>query len=143
MATHVQKFIDLYQQLNGENLEGLAEIYHSDIHFCDPLHHIHGLDALQRYFAAMYGGVLHIEFAIQRQVVAGEQACIEWVMRYQHRKLKQAELIEVNGMSWLVFGQDQKIVSHRDYFDAGQMLYEHVPLLGGAVRYLKGRLQPS
>ena len=141
MAAHVQRFIDLYQRLSADNLDGLGEIYHPDIHFCDPLHQIHGLDALRCYFAAMYGGVVHIEFAIQRQVVADTQACIEWVMRYRHQKLERGEIIEVNGMSWLVFGEDQKIISHRDYFDAGQMLYEHITLLGGAIRYLKGRLQ--
>jgi hypothetical protein len=29
---------------------------------------------------------------------------------------------------------------HHDYFDAGALLYEHVPILGGVIGWLKGRL---
>ena len=29
---------------------------------------------------------------------------------------------------------------HQDYFDAGALLYEHLPVMGTAIRWLKGRL---
>ena len=142
VAPHVQKFIDFYQQLDRNNLERLPEIYHPDIRFTDPLHHIQGLSELQDYFAGMYDGVLHIEFEILRQTAEGEQACVEWCMHYQHQKLKQGQTIHVQGMSWLHFDDGQKIINHRDYFDAGQMLYEHLPVIGRVIRYLKRRISP-
>ena len=33
-----------------------------------------------------------------------------------------------------------KVYRHRDYFDAGALLYEHVPLLGRVIRWLKRRM---
>jgi hypothetical protein len=33
-----------------------------------------------------------------------------------------------------------KIYYHRDYFDMGAMLYEHLPLLGRIIQRLKHRL---
>ena len=35
---------------------------------------------------------------------------------------------------------DGKVERHRDYFDAGALLYQHVPLLGSAIRWLQRRL---
>ncbi len=33
-----------------------------------------------------------------------------------------------------------KVYRHRDYFDAGAMLYEHLPVLGRVVSWLKRRV---
>ncbi len=145
-APHVQRFIDFYQQLDKNNLDKLPDIYHSDISFTDPLHHIQGLSELRQYFANMYDGVIHIDFDIQRRIIGDHQASLEWCMHYQHRKLKQGQTIDVHGISWLIFAEDSdkqwRVISHRDYFDAGQMLYEHLPLLGRTIRYLKRRIAP-
>lgn len=35
----------------------------------------------------------------------------------------------------------EKIFRQRDYYDAGEMLYEHLPLLGWAVRGVKRRVR--
>jgi hypothetical protein len=36
--------------------------------------------------------------------------------------------------------QGEKIIRQRDYYDAGQMIYEHLPLLGWVVRGIKRRV---
>jgi len=35
---------------------------------------------------------------------------------------------------------EDKIVEHRDYFDAGELFYENVPILGGIIRTLKKKI---
>ena len=37
--------------------------------------------------------------------------------------------------------EDERIIHQRDYYDAGEMLYEHLPLLGWAVRGAKRRVR--
>ncbi len=61
-------------------------------------------------------------------------------MTYSHPKLRAGEKIQVMGNSLLRFDQN-RVYFHRDYVDMGAMLYEHVPLLGAAIRYLKRRMQ--
>ena len=34
----------------------------------------------------------------------------------------------------------ERVYRHRDYFDAGALLYEHLPLLGSVIAWLKRRL---
>lgn len=35
---------------------------------------------------------------------------------------------------------DHKVYRHRDYFDAGSLIYEHLPVLGRAIAWLKRRM---
>ena len=51
---------------------------------------------------------------------------------------KRGELIRVEGCTHLLW--NTKVYQHRDYFDAGALLYENLPLMGTAIRWLKGRL---
>jgi hypothetical protein len=60
-------------------------------------------------------------------------------MSYQHPKLNSGKLIAVQGASRLEFKQG-KVISHRDYFDGGALLYEHIPLLNRVIFFLKNRL---
>ena len=46
----VDKFVEIYQKLDKNNLELLTEIYAQNIQFIDPLHEINGLEDLRRYF---------------------------------------------------------------------------------------------
>jgi hypothetical protein len=60
-------------------------------------------------------------------------------MTYRHPRLKQGEPILVQGCSHLLW-TDDKVFQHRDFFDAGALLYEHLPVMGRMIRWLKGRL---
>ena len=50
----VEGFVATYQKLNNSNLNKLADIYHQDITFRDPLHQIQGVDNLTNYFEHLY-----------------------------------------------------------------------------------------
>ena len=63
---------------------------------------------------------------------------MQWIMSYQHPKLAAGRSIDVAGISHIRF--EEKIFYHRDYYDLGEMLYEHIPLYGWITRRLKARL---
>ncbi|GAA4898524.1 nuclear transport factor 2 family protein [Ferrimonas pelagia] len=133
------RFIEIYQQLDRDNLALLAQIYHPLIRFEDPAHRIEGLPALERYFAQLYAEILSCRFEIHQQMSDDDQAFVQWTMHFAHPRLAQGRMRTVAGITRLTFA-DGLIISHRDYFDLGEMLYEAVPLLGSAVRFVKARL---
>ena len=62
---------------------------------------------------------------------------VNWTMNL---KLKQSDkLITVDGNTQLTV-KDDIIVYHKDYYDLGEMVYEHIPLLGFFVKKIKKRL---
>lgn len=128
-----------YQRLDKTTLGELNQIYHPNIEFQDAAHRMVGLEALQRYFAELYRNVNQCRFLIGEVFSHPEGGMITWQMELSHPKLNGGKLVTVAGVSHLKFADD-KVIYHRDYFDLGEMVYEHVPVLGHLVRIIKQRL---
>ena len=139
MSDYLRQFAARFARLDADNLHRLGELYSEDIRFRDPLHEIHGLPALQQYFAELYANVgqLHFDFHGHDQICDGE-GYLRWTMSFRHPRLRGGALIRVDGCSHLLWWD--KVYQHRDYFDAGALLYEHVPVLRQVIAWLKGRL---
>lgn len=139
MSDFLRQFAQDFAGLHKDNLDRLGRLYSDDALFCDPLHEVRGLANLQRYFAGLYASVSELRFDFHGfdQVHDGE-GYLRWTMSYRHPRLAGGQLIRVEGCSHLLW--DRKVYQHRDYFDAGSLLYEHLPVLGSAIRWLKRRL---
>jgi predicted SnoaL-like aldol condensation-catalyzing enzyme len=132
-------FIDIYQQLTYNNLHLLAEVYHTDIHFQDPIHQVNGLKSLNDYFTGLYKNLISCRFTIDQVLHKDNQAAIYWQMTFCHKKLNGGNEITIEGHS-LLRSQDNKIIYHRDHFDMGAMVYEQIPVLGAVIRFIKQRM---
>ncbi len=139
-ADFPQRFAEIFASLDKTSLDRLSEIYTADLHFTDPLHDIQGIQAMQEYCEQLYANVENLQFDFhQCQQVTEGQGLLRWTMTYRHPRLAGGNPINVEGCSCIFF-RDGRVYRHTDYFDAGALLYEHVPLLGTAIRWLKGRL---
>ena len=134
----IDKFCDIYQKLDKDNLSQLTNIYDKDIVFIDAVHQLQGIEQLQRYFRSLYKDISYCRFYIEEVISGKGQASIIWTMTFAHNRLNSGDAIQVNGSSHLKFAK--KIYYHRDYLDMGQMIYQHLPLLGGMVKFINKRL---
>lgn len=139
MADFLRQFAERFAGLDASNLDRLRELYSDDILFRDPLHEVRGLPAVRGYFGELYANVSELRFDFYGfdQSAEGE-GYLRWTMSYRHPRLRGGALIRVEGCSHLRWRD--KVYQHRDYFDAGALLYEHLPILGRAIAWLKGRL---
>ncbi|MHA7113203.1 nuclear transport factor 2 family protein [Pseudomonas promysalinigenes] len=139
MSVYLQDFAKRFARLQGDNLDALSELYSEDITFRDPLHHIQGLPALRAYFQQLYANASDIgyEFTGADEVGPG-QGYLRWTLHFRHPRLAHGRPITLQGCSFLQWRD--RVHAHQDYFDAGALLYEHIPLMGSAIRWLKGRL---
>jgi len=140
MTEFLREFAKGFASLNKNNLQRLPELYSYDIAFADPMHEVQGLSDLHVYFAELYANVQHLKFDFHAfdQVREGK-GYLRWTMNYSHPRLNGGKTIQVQGCSHLLWS-DNRVFQHRDFFDAGAMLYEHLPIMGRAIRWLKGRL---
>ncbi|OPA93091.1 transcriptional regulator [Pseudomonas fluorescens] len=140
MSDFLQRFAHTFATLDKHNLHLLDSLYSRDIAFTDPLHALHGLNALHDYFESLYSNVTQLRFDFHGfdQVAEGE-GYLRWKMSFCHPRLANGQVIRVEGCSHLMW-RDNKVFHHRDYFDAGALLYEHLPVLGRVVRWLKRRM---
>ncbi|MGH1439720.1 MAG: nuclear transport factor 2 family protein [Cellvibrionaceae bacterium] len=132
-------FKRFYQQFDQHSLDLLGDIYSENVTFSDPVHMIQGLQVLKSYFEGMCGNLSHCRFEFIDEVVGENNACFKWEMHYSHPSLKSNAPLKLIGATFIEYSD--KIDAHEDFYDMGAMLYEHLPVLGSAVRLVKSRIQ--
>lgn len=133
----IEKFSRFYTDLASMQIDTLKDIYSIDVVFVDPIASHEGLASVERYFGKLLKNAKYCEFTIHETLPTGEQGyVVTWTMRFTSTRINKGRPVSVNGISMLVLKND-KIVSHRDYYDLGEMVYEHVPLLGRIIKKIK------
>jgi hypothetical protein len=138
MKTVVERFKQTYNRLNAQSLGLLNELYSHDVVFQDPFRRMSGLPALTEYFAELYRHVELSSFVFEDEIVQGNSAVLTWTMSLKHPRLNGGDVVTVPGSTHIRFRD--KVTYHRDYFDGGAMLYEHLPLIGLVIRMIKERV---
>ena len=136
----MDNFLDTYRKLSHETLHLLDTIYDHEIHFIDPVHEIKGLSPLKNYFSRLYENIDRIDFLFLNPVRVGNEGYVHWEMRYAHPKIGRGRDITVPGASFVTFAKDDKVRYHRDFFDLGSMVYQHLPVLGTIVKTVNRRI---
>ncbi|AUZ59768.1 Putative transcriptional regulator [Pseudomonas sp. XWY-1] len=139
MSAYLQQFAERFARLDGASLDTLDKLYSDDVTFRDPLHQIQGLQALRAYFEQLYANASDIRYAFtSADEVKPGQGYLRWTLQFCHPRLAGGQPITLQGCSCLHWRD--RVHFHQDYFDAGALLYEHLPVMGTAIRWLKGRL---
>lgn len=125
-----------YETLGPASLSRLGEHYAPEARFKDPFNDVTGLDAIRRVFAHMFETVDAPRFVVTGLFVQGDEAMLRWdfLLRLRGRPLT------IPGATHLRFDTSGRATLHRDYWDAAGELYEQVPGLGAAMRWLRRRL---
>ena len=141
MSHHLlTSFKDFFTDFSPVNSTALADIYTDDVHFIDPITDVQGIGALEKHFFSTAQGLMQCQFDFVSDMLIGDKATFEWVMTYAHPKLGSGKLLHLSGCSVIAFNDEQRIHYHRDYYDMGEMVYEHIFLLGGGIQLIKKRL---
>jgi len=135
--TVVDKLKQTFANADKLTADDLAEIYVPEIVFVDPLGRVEGLGRLAEYFEGVYKNVESCRFDYLDEYRIDNKTTIKWDMYFKHPKLGGGREITVRGVSCLEFGD--KVTFHEDIYDVGSLMYEHIPLLGAPVRWLKRR----
>lgn len=140
MTQLIRQFKDFYSDFVAMDLDRVSEIYSDQVIFRDPVLELRGTAELRTYLADAGSNVDFCRFEFLDQLIAEQSAYLKWNMHFQHPRLG-SETITVRGISQLQF--EQKIHYHEDSYDMGAMLYEHLPVLGSATRWLRRRMASS
>ena len=65
---------------------------------------------------------------------------IRWEMSYAGPKLNGGDPIVTIGMTQLRFNEKGEVIFHQDYWDSSAGVFEHIPLVGGLVKFVRGRM---
>lgn len=132
----IENFKSYFIEMDLNNPSALDEIYAPEIVFKDPIHEIKGLDQLKEYFGKLNQNLVEGSFHFTDESMVDDKAYLSWTMDLELKRPRKR--VEASGIS--VLHVRDKIISQRDYFDAGELFYEQVPILGGIIRMLKKKI---
>lgn len=136
ITSSLQQFKTYFQEMELNNLSVLDDFYDERILFKDPIHELQGLAELKKYYQNLNKNLKQGSFSFRKEAIVEDTAYLEWTMKL---KLKRpSKHISVDGITLLTI--NKKIVSQRDYFDAGALIYEHIPVLGYFIRSVKRKM---
>jgi len=116
--------------------ENLDRLYTEDVHFRDPISEVTGLPELQRYFTRFAEVSAGARFEITDEVVQPGQAAVFWTMVMVQRDGSDGRRFQ--GVSHMKVRD--RIYEERDYFDLGEAVYDHVPVVGWLTRFVRSRI---
>ncbi len=135
MNPALKKLSTWYSSLSPHSLQNIAQFYAPEAYFKDPFNEVTGLPQIQHIFEHMFIALDNPRFVILDSVQQGDAAFLTWEFIFSLKGRSYTVL----GSSHFRFNAAGLVVFHRDYWDAAEELWQKLPILGGAVRWLRGK----
>lgn len=123
------------------SIETYKTIYDDTIVFKDPFNEAKGIDAVHDIFAHMYENLDAPRFVITEYIGTPYTAYVRWDFIFTFKGEKKENCFE--GVSRLELNAEDKVISHIDYWDAAEHLYEKMPIIGFLLRFIKQKITRS
>ncbi|WP_232522622.1 nuclear transport factor 2 family protein [Chitinibacter sp. GC72] len=134
MPIKIDELLAWYECICPETLDQVAHFYQPQARFKDPFNDVVGQAAIRSIFAHMFATTSNPRFVIGERLVQGQQAFVTWVFAFELK----GKSYRIEGGSHLMFGDDGRVLNHRDYWDAAEELLQKLPVIGWPIRCLRG-----
>lgn len=134
-----ERFAALYGNLSVGNVQARArQTYAPDAWFNDTIATEVGIDAIEKYLLKTARGAESIKATPKDVAVSGADCYVRWTMEVRTKNLAGGQPTVTEGVSQLRFDEQGRIVLHQDFWNPAAGIYQHLPLLGPAIRYING-----
>ena len=130
----------IFEQFDPKKPIPLEGVYSDQCVFQDPFHRIQGRKAVEEYLFRLNQNLNFCKFEFSDQIEGGDSAALVWLMSAELRMPKRRKIF-LEGVTHLKFDSNSGLVIlHKDYYDAGEMLYEQIPALKSVIQAIKARV---
>ena len=137
----LDRFADFVANMTPSTMrKKVQQVYAADAYFNDTLKELVGAAAIEEYMVHSMEATESVRAVVDDISLSGSDYYVRWTMDIRFKNYNDGEVARSVGISHLRFNGDGKVVLHRDYWDAAGGLYEHLPVVGGLIRWIKGRL---
>ena len=123
---YINNYLNLFSNLNKENIKKFDDFVVKDIIFIDPFNNIKGLDNFKNIFYHMFDTVEEPKFDIVDYAQNKDHIFLKWKMTFYAFKALQT----IEGMSDITLNKEGKVISHLDYWDSLNGIFIKLPFLG-------------
>ena len=146
MNTGLERYIEFFESIGTQTPLRPVDVVTADIHFRDPFNDLRGHAQFEGVIDEMCGSLGNLKIIVSHAAMLDARieqqapiAAIRWDLSGNLRAFGN-KFWQVRGYSELDFSPDERVSRHFDYWDAARELYEELPLIGLACRYVRRRL---
>ena len=128
-----------YETLDANvSIEAFGAVYDEAVVFKDPFNEVRGISAVYDIFSHMYDTLENPRFIIKEYIAQDNVAYVKWDFIFTFKGRKEEQRFE--GVTRLQINTEGKVISHIDFWDAAEHMYEKMPLLGSVLRFIKRKI---
>ena len=133
------RFRGFFENVTLESVrEKTPELYAEEVWFNDTLKTLRGRQAVESYFLKTLDHVESFRTSVDDVAVSGANVYVRWTMDVRFQGAKES--VRTIGMTMLRFDGEGRVVLHQDFWDPAAGFYEHLPVLGGVLRWIKSKI---
>lgn len=137
----IARFHDFFAVFDEANIRKKVRATYADkLYFNDTLKCLRDVDSLERYMVESANATESTTVEHLNTVAKDGEYYFHWRMDIRFKKFKKGTTQTSWGISHIRFDKDGRVVYHQDYWDAATHLFEKIPVVGGLIRWIKGRL---
>lgn len=133
----VDALVPFYEHLRPDDVQHFDAYYRHDACFRDPFNHVSSIEGIKRIFSHMFRQVNDPAFRVTKVIIGEGDAILFWTFHFSFRGLGCKGAQSLEGVTHLAFDEQGLVTLHRDYWDAAEELYGHLPLIGSLMRGLQ------
>lgn len=138
----LDNFRQTFEDLTHEDLaRRIDKLYAEEFYFNDTVHIAHKRADLVNYMTETGKKLVQSRVDVHQVIRDGTDVYVRWEMTFISRAMGRRIESHSIGMTHLRFNENGQIVLHQDFWDSGNALYAHLPVVGFFVRRAQGAMQ--
>ena len=135
-----KKYALFFENIKKETpIEEYKEIFDLNARFKDPFNEVVGIEEIYEIFQDMYEKLDNPRFKVIEIIEQNSIAYLKWTFKYNFKNNSLENSFE--GLSRVEFDKNKKAISHIDYWDAGENVYEKIPILSFFIKLIKRKIK--
>lgn len=130
-------FLETLRPDGMARLDGLAA---PDIHYHDPFVDARGLGNVRRLFARVFDDIEDPRYTFTHCACDGDTCFLRWHFTCRPRTIRRGLPWICDGVTELRFDAEGRVIAHVEHWDAGEQVYEKLPVLRAIIRVVKKRI---
>jgi steroid delta-isomerase len=128
------------ETLRLDSIPRLEQLAAPDIHYHDPFVDARGRDNVKRVFAKMFEDIDEPRFTFTHCACDGDTCFLRWHFTCRPKSIRQGLPWICDGVTEVRFDAEGRVAAHFEHWDAGEQVYEKLPVLRAIIRLVKRRV---
>ena len=140
-AAAIARFSDFISVMSPASArQKTAQVYAANAYLNDTLKQVRGATEIEEYFVESLAATDSVWVEITDVAQSQGNYYFRWIMHIRFNNIKAGETTSSIGMSHIRFDREGKVVLHQDYWDSATGFYQHLPVIGRLINWVKSRL---